>query len=495
MWEGLPCRDLRPPRCPARGSRRKGHDVPAPNILLITTDQHNAEIMGCAGNAVVRTPHLDRLAREGVLFDQAFTPHPVCTPARTTIFTGQIPRRHGVPYNINLREDRADPPHFTGLAEDAVAFPEILARNGYRTALFGKLHTKQAGSRTFGLQTTRLAEGKGQFVEFGSGVDDYRRYLRTRGHDDSTWRTWQLPGYRERGWVTSPLPESDYIDTWTGTEAIRFLEAAESPFFAWVSFSGPHTPWDPPHPYDSMYDPAEIPMPARRAGELEEKNPAWVEHLAKTIPATPPTSQDRKLPGGIANAYRRFSERQVREMLAAYYGQITLIDAQVGRILETLDARGLTEDTVVLFTADHGDYLGNNWAFFKYGAQYDSLVRVPFIVSWPGRCEPGRRRDELVSLEDIAPTLLEAAGLEPAGPVDGVTLGPLLRRGERRWRDQLVWHTHCRCVMTREWKLIRWPNGFEELYDREADPHDLHNLAARPEYDAVSRELGEAIGV
>ena len=465
----------------------------APNILLITTDQHNAEIMGCAGNAVVRTPHLDRLAREGVIFDQAFTPHPVCTPARTTILTGQTPSRHAVPYNINLREDRPDPPHFTGLAEGAAAFPEVLAQSGYRTALFGKLHTKQAGGRNFGLQFTRLAEGKGQFVEFGSGLDDYRQYLRGRGYGDPDWRTWELPGYRERGWVTSPLPEADYIDTWTGTEAVRFLNTVESPFFAWVSFSGPHTPWDPPRPYDTMYDPSEIPMPARREGELEEKNPAWVENLAKTIPATPPTSQGPDLPGGVASAYSRFPERQVREMLAAYYGQITLIDTQIGCILAALDTRGLADNTLVLFTADHGDYLGNNWAFFKYGAQYDSLVRVPFIVRWPGRCEPGLRRDELVSLEDVAPTLFDAAGREPVDPVDGVTLGPLLRRGECQWRTHLIWNTHCRCVMTREWKLICWPNGFEELYDREADPHDLHNLATCPEYEDVCRDLNREL--
>ena len=456
-----------------------------PNILLITTDQHNAEIMGCAGNPVVLTPHLDRLAREGVLFAEAYTPHPVCTPARTSIFTGQTADHHGVHYNINLREDRADPPKWTGLAADAMPFPEILRREGYRTALFGKLHTKQAGERNFGIETMRLAEGKGQFVEFGTAPDDYRRHLQERGYPDSAWRTWEDPDYPTRGWTPCPLPEEDYIDTWTATEAVQWLGESDTPFFAWVSFSGPHTPWDPPAPYDTMYDPDSIPAPARREGELEEKHPGWVDCIAQTVPATPPFSRDNTREPGIDNAYSRFTERQRREMLAAYYGQITLIDAQVGRLLEHLDERGLTEDTLVLFTADHGDYLGNNWAFFKYGAQYDSLSRIPFLLRWPGHAPAGAECREMVSLIDIAPTILEAADLAPIDPMDGQSILPLLGEETPQWRDHLVLNGKPRCVVNAEWKYLLWPDGFAELYDRQADPHELHNRIADPTLASV----------
>jgi len=463
--------------------------MPRPNIVLITTDQHNAEIIGCAGNALVRTPHLDRLAATGVVFDQAYTPHPVCTPARTSIFTGQTADHHGVPYNINLREDHPDPPDLTGLAADATAFPSILAGNGYHTALFGKLHAKQAGEANFGLQTMRLAEGKGQFVEYGSGPDDYRQYLRDKGWSDSAWRTWEHADYAERGWITSPLPEEDYIDTWTATEAVRFIEQVDAPFFAWVSFSGPHTPWDPPEPYASMYDPAEIPFPARREGELEEKHPQWADDLARTIPAVPPRSQDPERHGGIERAYSRFPDAQLREMLAAYYGQITLIDHQIGRVLDALQERGLRENTLILFASDHGDHLGNNWALFKYGVQYDSLARIPFIINWPGHTDAGLRRSELVSLIDIASTFLEAAGLAPVDPVDGQSLLPLCREGEVPWRDQLVWPCHPACIVSADWKYMLWPDGFEELYDRRTDPHELRNLASTDRHAALCADF------
>ena len=460
-----------------------------PNLLLITTDQQNAEIMACAGNPVVRTPHLDRLAREGALFAEAYTPHPVCTPARTSILTGQTAARHGVGYNIHLREDRPDPPHWTGLAAEALPFPELLRRQGYRTALFGKLHTKQAGDRNFGFQTLRLAEGKGQFVEFGTAPDHYRAHLRQKGYPDSAWRTWEAPGYPERGWTPSPLPVEDYIDTWTATEALRWLGDGDGPFFAWVSFSGPHTPWDPPAPYDRMYDPDQIPEPARREGELEEKHPDWVDCIAQTVPATPPFSRDNRRQPGIANAYRRFSDRQRREMLAAYYGQISLIDAQVGRLLEHLDERGLGEDTLVIFTTDHGDYLGNNWAFFKYGAQYDSLSRIPFLLRWPARVPPGARCASIVSLVDIAPTMLDAAGIEGVDPMDGTSLLPLLAGRSEGWREHLVLEGKPRCAVTADWKYLLWPDGFAELYDRRADPHELHNRSHDPELASIQAAM------
>lgn len=468
--------------------------MPQPNILLITTDQHNAEILGCAGNPLVRTPYIDRLAERGIMFDSAFTPHPVCTPARTSLFTGQYAVRHGVPYNINLRSDVPPPKRHTGLRAEATPFPEILADNGYRTAFFGKLHAKQAGTKQLGLQFTRLAEGKGQFIEYGSPPDDYRQYLRAKGYADQAWRTWELPGYAEKGHVTSPLPEQDYIDTWTATEAVEYLRQAEEPFFAWVSFSNPHTPWDPPEPYASMYSPEQIPFPARRRGELEEKHPRWVDNLARTIPATPPTSTDPDAEVGIERAYARFSDDQVRAMLAAYYGEITHIDTQVGRILAALEARGPIDSTLIVFTADHGDYCGNNWAFFKYGALYDSLARVPFIVRWPGHAEAGLRCDELVSLVDLAPTFLEAAGLEPVDPVDGRPLQPLFAGGEAGFRDDLVLDAgNIRALLDSRWKYIRWNDGFEELYDRQHDLYDLHNLALRPDYKATCSEMASRL--
>jgi uncharacterized sulfatase len=239
-----------------------------------------------------------------------------------------------------------------------------------------------------------------------------------------------------------------------------------------------------------MYDPREIPFPARRRGELEEKHPDWVTKVAQTVPAIPRRSSDPAAPGGIERAYNRFPDDQVRAMLAAYYGQISHVDAQVGRILTFLDERDLSENTLILFTADHGDYLGNNWAFFKYGAFYDSLARVPFIVRWPGRVAGGERCRKLVSLIDLAPTFLQAAGVQAAGRMDGWSLLPLLADRSRAWRDELLLDAGVvRALVTPMWVYMRWNDGFEELYNRTRDPHDLYNLACRPGYGDLCRAL------
>jgi arylsulfatase A-like enzyme len=452
-----------------------------PNIILITTDQQNPRLVGHAGDPVINTPNLDRLAAEGTRFDSAYTPHPYCTPARTSILTGQYAHNHGVPYNINIREDKPDPPGREGLDAGKTAFPEILATAGYQTSLFGKLHAQQQGCKNFGLQLTRLAEGKGQFVLHGNGPDDYRTHLRTEGYPDSTWRTWEDPEYAHHGCVASPLPEKDYIDVWTATQAVNYLEHAEGPFFSWISFSGPHTPFDPPEPWFSMYDPETVPFPNRREGELEDKHPAWVDQIARTIPAIPAGSTDPTRPGGLSAAYTRFSDTMIRRMRAAWYGQISLIDAQIGRVLEVLERRGILDNTLLVFTSDHGDYLGDNWGYYKLGAQYDSLSRLPFIVRWPDANVPTDSvRKDLVCLTDLAPTFLAAAGLDPVEKPDGINLMPVLLNDQVETREGLFLDTTdtVKALVTKDWKCLLWHDGFVELYDRQQDPFEVHNLAA-----------------
>ncbi len=458
-----------------------------PNILLITTDQQNAETLGCLGNPVIRTPNLDGLAAKGTVFSNAFTSLPLCTPARTSIFTGLYARSHGVRHNVNMGFKPGPP----ALPPETVAFPEVLAAAGYETSFFGKLHARHEGGKTFGLQRLCLAEGKGHFVGSPDEEDDYRRYLRERGYAPDAWKSWELPEYAERGWVTWPLPEEDYIDTWVTTRAIEGLARAGRPFFSWVSFSTPHTPLDPPRPWDTMYDPAEIPPPHRREGELEEKPRQWVDQLARTIHALPPTSTDPSLPGGVENAYRRFPLGKTQRMRAAYYGEVSHMDAQVGRLLDLLRDEGLYEDTVILFASDHGDYCGNNWAFYKYGGLYDSVIRVPLIVRWPGVGTAGATCDDLVSLVDLMPTILDATGLTAPDPVDGRSLRPVLEGKAGDWRQELVVEGGpSDALLTQQWKLVRWRDGTEELYNRVDDPHDLYNLGGDPALAGLRAELG-----
>ena len=235
-----------------------------PNILLITTDQHNADHLGCAGNPVVRTPHIDALAREGAFCSQAFTPLPICTPARTSLFTGLYVKSHGVYHNVNMHYQPGKP----ALPSERVAFPEVLADAGYDTSLLGKLHARHEGGKCFGLGTTRLVEGKCHFVSSPDEEDEYRKYLREKGYPADIWKVWDNdPTYAVNGHATSPLPEEDYVDTFIANMAVEHLGQVPQPFFSWVSLCTPHNPWDPPEPYASMYDPADIPMPHRKVGE------------------------------------------------------------------------------------------------------------------------------------------------------------------------------------------------------------------------------------
>lgn len=462
-----------------------------PNVLLITTDQHNAEILGCMGNPVVHTPNIDNLASRGAIFTQAFTPFPVCTPARTSIFTGLFAKNHGVRHNINMNYK----PGAYALPPERITFPEILAENGYQTSFFGKLHTRHEGGKNFGIQTARLVEGKGHFVGSPEEKDEYRRYLLEKGYPEDIWKVWENdPTYALNGYVTSPLPDEDYIDKFIGDIALEYLERVQSPFFTWVSFCTPHNSWDPPALYDIMYDPADIPMPHRKTGELEKKHPSWVDQVARTIPPLPATSIDKSLPGGIENAYRRFPEEKTRRMLAAYYGEISHVDTQIGRVIETLERRGLMDNTLVIFTADHGDYLGNNWAFYKYGALYDSLIRVPFICCWPVNLPESREFNELISLVDIMPTILDACGIAVPEELDGCSLLPLIKVEIDDWRDKLLVESgSTTAILTSDWKLFQWRDGIEELYNRRQDPHDMENLGDDPQMKRLRSKLHQQL--
>jgi len=241
-----------------------------------------------------------------------------------------------------------------------------------------------------------------------------------------------------------------------------------------------------------MYDPKEIPMPHRVIGELERKPKRWVDQIARTISALPATSIDPSLPGGIENAYKRFPEDKTRRMLAAYYGEITHVDRQIGRLLDVMRREGFLKDTLTIFTSDHGEYLGNNWAFYKGAGLYDSLIRVPLILSWPENLPSGRTISDLVSLVDLAPTILDACELNPQLRMDGRSLLPLIRGETDSWRKELLIESgYSRALLTEKWKFVHWKDGTEELYDRINDPHDLDNLAFDPSTEPIRKMLSK----
>lgn len=459
-----------------------------PNILLITTDEHNPRALGYAGDPVIRTPSIDRLAREGMAFHRAYTTQPLCTPARASMWTGRHVTTHGVRGNM-----------YTGLKggvrAGTLTFSRLLQRHGYETALIGKRHLAFEHEADIGLDHQDLAESKFNFNPPGV-VDDYRRWLAAQGRTTEEITTWEREDLAEQyrkhyGAIRFPLDEQFYIDAYIGRRAVDYLRRErQRPFFLWVSFCSPHHPWDPPARYDEMYDPADVVLPERRPRELHYKPRRQLEKLQFLGPGLPDTTRDETLYVAPDQAYDKIPEAVQRKMIARYYGTITLVDDRIGDMLAALEQTGLAANTVVIFTSDHGDHLGEHHLWFKGGTMYECLVRVPLVLRLPGG-EAGRDCRELISLFDLAPTFLEWAGVPDPGTFDGVSIAPLVDRPDEAIHDELF--IGRQAVVTKEWKFV-WNQGdLPELYHLAQDPKELVNLSGDPDYAEVEGRLRERV--
>jgi len=404
---------------PAEGGQG-GAQGRRPSVLLILPDQWRGQDLGCMGNRDVRTPHLDRLASQGVLFRNTFANTPVCCPARANLLTGTYAHRNGMVANdLRLRE-----------SETTVA--EVLAAAGYRTGLVGKWHL-DGGRRLPG------------FVPPGPRRQGFAFWAANECSHDHFHPTYFRDSDR-------PISENRFEpEVWTD-RAVEFLRQAKNdPFFLVVSMGPPHDPYGAPKPFQAMYDPAELTM-----------RPNWVE--------------------GVPGAGRK--------EVAAYYAAISAVDEQVGRLLKELDDLGRAEDTVVLFTSDHGDMLGSQGARLKR-KPWEESIRVPGIVRYPAAVKPGRTTDALLTHVDVAPTLLALCKVPaPAGmqgaDLSGVVLGeksagpdsaffqifgPFIGDGTpHAWRG----------VRTADAMYARTEAGPWVLYDLKADPYERKNLAQDP---------------
>ena len=443
-----------------------------PNILLLSTDEHRYDCLGCYGNPVIRTPHIDAIAEGGVRFERGYVQNPMCMPSRMSIMTGRYPSEHGC--NINCV---GIPPH-----EQEHTFMRHLQDAGYYTAAIGKMHMMPKWG-PFGLRYLDLVEGK------ADRNNQYTDYVRGKGWEG---RQHQPKGqFGPYGAYTSSLPAEETIDAFVGRRAARWLEEwqGEEPFFLWVSFSNPHFPFDPPEPYDTMYDPAEVPLPVWREGEMETK----------------PAQRQLQLERG----YDKLTEAQLRTIVAHYYGNISLVDDQVGRILEVLEQRGLAANTCIAFISDHGDHLGDHRLLLKSGVTfYEGCVRVPYLIRWPAAFPQGAVCEDLVESIDLAPTLLDVAGVDIPPTMQGRSLVGLAEGRIPDWRDDAFAEIDLRInpkmhgprdpgsrdyvamICTRRWKYVHFPNlGIGELYDLVRDPHELDNLYTHPEYAGIVAEM------
>ncbi len=442
-----------------------------PSVLLITADQMRHDCLGVAGRPVLRTPHLDALASRGVHFTNAYTPFPVCVPARMSLLSGQYAHAHGAVHNQTM------------LAPGQSTLPRLVRDAGYRTGAFGKMHFWPPYADV-GFERMRLAEQNGT----GWKIDDYHSgHLAERGLVDQ-WDLWdQHQPYRDQappeywssfGARASELPEAHYHTTWIADETISWLGSGDGrPFFAWVSFIKPHHPFDPPRPWDALYDPAAMPA-------LGDPGAA----LAKPLM----TAGGRRDPRRSYFDLRGFTQQDFGRVAAMYYATITHIDHHVGRILTALGELGQLEDTLVVFASDHGDYMGDYGLILKSPSiPYDSLARVPLVAAGPG-CRPGTASDALVSLVDILPTVAGLAGAPVPASVQGRDLAPLLRGDPGAgWRDAVFSESgHVKAVRTARHKyLYNHRLGIDELYDLETDPGELRDIAGEPGAAAVVTEM------
>ena len=449
----------------AMSARAAAPPARRPNILFLMDDQHRSDAIGVAGNRLIATPNLDRLAAEGAYFPRAYSSVPSCPAARAALLTGLSPWNHGM----------------LGYIEQATRWPaegpSALAAAGYVAHAIGKNHFHTWRNR-HGYAGVELYDG----LPVTDGVDDYGTWLKrvAPGVDEhSTGLSWN-----DRRGIPWPHATELHPTAWTGQRAVDWLQsnaAADRPFFLKVSFHRPHSPFDPPRHWWAHYAAAELPPAV--VGPWSEQ---W---YGKFTSARSPEAARANLPA-----------EAVRNSRQGYYAAISFVDEQVGRIVDVLRQRGLLEDTLIVFVSDHGEMAGDHHLWRKTYA-YDGSARVPMVVRWGERAFPSTRRGQvlphLTELRDVMPTFLDAAGLARPATADGRSLLDPIRGTAAGWRTQLdLEHSAC------YWKESSWTaltdgttkyiyhayTGVQQLFDLANDPTELNDLAADP---AHARSLAD----
>jgi len=435
---------------PGAGTRR-------PNILFLMDDQHRGDCLGAAGAHWLRTPNLDRLVKEGALFPKAYTSLPSCLPARASLLTGKSPWQHGMLGYINI-PDRYEHEK-----------PRMFTEAGYRTHAIGKMHFQ---GPDHGYQSIILEEAWRKLSDKGFKCD-YRQWFEAN-HPDKDVDATGLHYTDHRGGRPYPYEDALHPTNWTAEKGIEFLRTyqEDKPWFLKISFKRPHPPFDPPKRWLDYYDKVEFPMP--KVGQwAERKVPEGIGSLERT-----------------ANATRgRFPEHEIRASRQAYFACISHMDEQVGRVIKALEERGELENTLILFTCDHGDMMGDNLLWRKCYA-YEGSARIPMIIRWPKslgiKTPRGQIIPQLVELRDVLPTFLDAAGMNKPADMDGMSMLDLVRGKKQHWRKildlehaQIYWQGNSWVALTDgRYKYIYFTlTGEQQFFDLDTDPHETINLA------------------
>ena len=430
-----------------------------PNILLLFTDQQRYDALGCMGNPHIVTPNLDRLADQGCLYRFGHTPNPVCIPARYCLLTGQRSVVHRYYQNQGHHLDLAIP-----------TLPRILSDAGYHTEVIGKMHFNPPREH-HGFHRMQLMEETPHYRQ----DDDYATYLRSVGYGHIR----HIHGVRHLLYhqpQQSIVPEQHHGTHWVADRTIEFLrENRNRNWFCWSSWIAPHPPLNATPRWAEFYRGRDVPAPNRCTGEA--------------------ISQFMRDKDWFADMHTASPER-LRRSTQSYYAQVSFVDEQLGRILGELDRLGLAANTLVMFTSDHGELLGDHWGWQKQ-CSYEPVVRVPMILRFPGRMPAGSTSDQFVDLMDVLPTFADAAGAPLPNTWDFPGESLLNPRGHR---DRTCQFTECYegkarwiSVRNHQYKYTYWfHNGYEELWDLQTDPAELRNLAIEglpPTQEAIRCEM------
>ena len=485
-----------------------------PNILLITSDQQHWNTIG-KHFPEVKTPNLDRLANEGMLFTRAYCPNPTCTPTRASIITGQYASRHGA-WSLG-----------TKLPESATTVGELLSKAGYGTALIGKAHFqplletaswrslesypklkddafwKSFNGPFYGFDHVELARNHGDETHAGQ---HYGHWMEEKGLKD--WRkhfqnTWKEFDYSNGGPVTPPqygawtLPEEFHMNTWITERSAACIDDCrrqKKPFFVWASYLDPHPPYLVPEPWASMYDPKDITVPQATPGEHDD-SPDYIRATQTPQPDFSSFDECGQANHGLHSQLEP-GETTARN-IAVYYGMISMMDHYIGKLIDHLEAIGEKDNTLIVFTSDHGHYYGHHGLVAKGPFHYEDGIRVPYIVSWPGHVPAGVESDALQSLIDLPVSFLAAAGLPVPGLMQGVNQLPVWQGAQRAARDHVLVEfrhqpttIHMKTLVEGRYKItLHYRRPYGELYDLQDDPCEIRNLWDRPEHAALKADL------
>ena len=466
-----------------------------PNIIMILCDELRADALGCAGNPIVQTPNIDRLASEGTRFSQCFVTQPTCTPSRASILTGCYPSA------LRTRMVGCTTP------EDPRFLPRALSAAGYRRASIGKMHLvpqaaepealaralASADGTYYGFQEVDLVNGHGSRC-FGNR---YTGWLRERVPDLEALQAQPAPYDKGVNCWRWNLPADVHSSHYIAERAVDFLESAsDAPFFLQVSFPDPHYPFTAPEPWAGLYDPADMPPPippVAKSLDMPELH-GLVYHGLQTTASEGGRPRDRVI-GTPPHNYATYDEDDWRQVKAIYYGMVSLVDHSIGRILDAVDRAGMNDHTLIVFVSDHGDYLGDHGMYGK-GLPYDSALRTPLIYRGAG-VAAGQTISSIESTLDIAPTLLDFAGAaEPEG-IQGCSLRQRLSGADGHSRDAALVENdddfaalRMRTLITPRWRLTYYlGQDWGELIDRERDPAEMRNLWHDPAQAEVKQRL------